>query len=165
MDFELYNLEKGYWKYQIELFERIVDLGLNKDEVNKTHRLFFDKINEFFKPTGKTIAQRKVDKALVFNQDGVELSLYQLSSGEKQLLIVLLTVLLQDEKPIILFLDEPEISLHLRWQYKLIEAIRELNPNCQVIIVTHSPSLFSHGWRNKIFWMEDILKSHKEVSA
>ena len=163
LDFELYNLEKGYWKYQIELFERIVDLGLNKDEVNKSHRLFFEKINDFFKPTGKTIAQRKLDKAIVFNQDGTELSLYQLSSGEKQLLIILMTVLLQDRQPIILLLDEPEISLHLRWQYKLIEAIRELNPNCQVVVVTHSPSLFSDGWNDRVFWIEDICKPKQKL--
>ncbi len=158
LDFILYNLEKSYWKYQIELFERIVNLGLDKNEVNKMHQLFFKKINEFFQPTGKTIGQRKTDKAIVFNQNGTELSLYQLSSGEKQLLTILLTVLFQDEKPFILLLDEPEISLHLRWQYKLIDTIRALNPNCQVIIATHSPSLFSDGWNDRVFWIEDICK-------
>ena len=158
LDFILYNLEKSYWKYQIELFERIVDLGLDKDKVNKIHQLFFKKINEFFEPTGKTIGQRKTDKAIIFNQNGTELSLYQLSSGEKQLLAILLTVLFQDEKPYILLLDEPEISLHLKWQYKLIDTIRALNPNCQIIIATHSPSLFSDGWNDRVFWIEDICK-------
>ena len=158
LDFILYNLEKSYWKYQIELFERIVDLGLYKDKVNKIHQLFFKKINEFFEPTGKKIGQRKTDKAIIFNQNGTELSLYQLSSGEKQLLAILLTILFQDEKPYILLLDEPEISLHLKWQYKLIDTIRALNPNCQIIIATHSPSLFSDGWNDRVFWIEDICK-------
>jgi predicted ATPase len=90
-----------------------------------------------------------------------------LSTGEKQLLIILLTVLCQDKKPSILLLDEPEMSLHLRWQYELIEIIRTLNPNCQIIAAVHSPSLFNDGWRNKVFWTngeKGILKpSNKAV--
>ena len=47
LDFILYNLEKSYWKYQIELFERIVDLGLDKDKVNKIQRRFYFIITYF----------------------------------------------------------------------------------------------------------------------
>lgn len=158
LDFTLYNLEQLYWKYQIELYERIVEQNLDKEKVNANHRLFVEKVNHFFSITGKTFAQRRDTKALVFKEKQTELSLYQLSSGEKQLLIILLTVLLEDQKPFVLLMDEPEISLHLNWQDELIEVIRELNPNCQIIIATHSPSLFSDGWNDRIFWMEDICK-------
>ena len=113
LDFELYNLEQRYWKYQIELYERIVDQSLDKEEVNANHRLFIEKVNRFFSVTGKTFAQRRDTKAIVFNEKETELSLYQLSSGEKQLLVILLTVLMQDQKPFVLLMDEPEISLHL----------------------------------------------------
>ena len=88
---------------------------------------------------------------------GKKLNIFELSSGEKQLLLILLTVLCQDEKPSILLMDEPEISLHLRWQYELIEIIRTLNPNCQVIIATHSPSIYGKGWRDKVFFMNQII--------
>ena len=165
LDFSLYNLEQRYWKYQIELYERIVDQNLDKDKVNANHRLFIEKVNRFFSVTGKTFAQRRDTKAIVFNEKETELSLYQLSSGEKQLLVILLTVLMQDQKPFVLLMDEPEISLHLRWQDELIEVIRELNPNCQVIIVTHSPSLFSDGWNDRIFWMEDICKPIQKLET
>lgn len=156
LDFELYTLETEYWKYQIELFERIVNQGFSKEKANRNHSLFLQKINQLFKNTGKIIGQNSKDKTIIFKQNDIELSLYDLSSGEKQLLIILLTVLLQDEKPSILLLDEPEISMHLYWQYELIEIIRTLNPNCQVIIVTHSPSIFTDGWRDRVFWIEDI---------
>ena len=74
------------------------------------------------------------------------------------MLLILLTVLCQDEQPAILLMDEPEISLHLRWQYELINIIRTLNPNCQVIIATHSPSIYGKGWRNKVFFMDKLLE-------
>ena len=56
-------------------------------------------------------------------------------------------------------MDEPEISLHIEWQNKLIEAIRSLNPNCQIIMTTHSPSIFADGWEDKLIFMEDIMKT------
>ena len=51
------------------------------------------------------------------------------SSGEKQMLVILLTVLVRNEEHCVLFMDEPEASLHIEWQQKLIGMIRGLNPN------------------------------------
>lgn len=86
------------------------------------------------------------------------ISVYQLSAGEKQLLHILLTVLLEEEKEYILLMDEPEISLHIDWQADLINYIQALNPNCQIIIVTHSPSLIISGWQNYVTNIEDVKK-------
>ena len=78
--------------------------------------------------------------------------------GEKQLLLILMRVFLMEEQPYILLMDEPEISLHIEWQYKLFEEIRHLNPNCQIITSTHSPSLFGDGWGDKLVFVEDLIK-------
>ena len=55
-------------------------------------------------------------------------------------------------------MDEPEISLHIRWQREIIDRMRQINPFCQIIIATHSPSMFGTGWGDKVFYMEDIIK-------
>ena len=55
-------------------------------------------------------------------------------------------------------MDEPEISLHISWQSKLIDTIRNLNPNCQLILTTHSPSIFAKGWQDRIIYMEDLIQ-------
>jgi predicted ATP-dependent endonuclease of OLD family len=47
-------------------------------------------------------------------------------------------------------MDEPEISLHIEWQQRLIDVIRDLNPNCQIIISNHSSSIFGQGWGDKL---------------
>jgi predicted ATP-binding protein involved in virulence len=86
------------------------------------------------------------------------LHLEQLSSGEKQLLLILLKVFLLDKKPAIIFMDELEISLHIRWQREIIDRMRQINPFCQIIIATHSPSMFGTGWGDKVVYMEDIIK-------
>ena len=85
-----------------------------------------------------------------------KIQLDQLSSGEKQMLLILTTVFLQEEKPNVLLMDEPEISLHINWQDRLIEWIRQLNPYCQVILTTHSPNIFANGWEDKIVFIQDL---------
>lgn len=144
---------------------------------------FFELINSLFKETDKYIDIDKFNNKLVFkikgtasrlmtndgyyltDNDGFYLTtgddriqLEQLSSGEKQLLLILTMVFLQDERPTILLMDEPEISLHISWQSKLIDTIRNLNPNCQLILTTHSPSIFAKGWQDRIVYMEDLIQ-------
>ena len=57
-----------------------------------------------------------------------------------------------------IFMDEPEISLHIRWQREIIDRMRQINPFCQIIIATHSPSMFGTGWGDNVVYMEDIIK-------
>ena len=67
-------------------------------------------------------------------------------------------VFLLDKKPAIIFMDELEISLHIRWQREIIDRMRQINPFCQIIIATHSPSMFGTGWGDKVVYMEDIIE-------
>ena len=84
-----------------------------------------------------------------------------MSSGEKQLLIIMLTTLLEDGEEYILIMDEPEISLHISWQYELIDWILQLNPKVQIILTTHSPMIFADGWGDKAIYMDKITKTGK----
>lgn len=127
------------------------------DNINRRIRALFETVNRLFAKTQKTIQIDPHTNHLIFIDDGEVIPLYKLSSGEKQLLLILMRVFLMEEQPYILLMDEPEISLHIEWQYKLFEEIRRLNPNCQIIISTHSPSLFGDGWGNKLVFVEDLI--------
>ncbi len=130
---------------------------------------FFTLINQMFEQTGKQVGIDPETNTLVFyltsgkdcdfhqiHHPRKYVSLEQLSSGEKQLLLILTTVFLQEERYNVLLLDEPEISLHIEWQDKLISILRQLNPNCQLILTTHSPNIFASGWEDKIVFMENL---------
>ena len=127
------------------------------DNINRRIRALFETVNRLFAKTQKTIQIDPHTNHLIFIDDGEVIPLYKLSSGEKQLLLILMRVFLMEEQPYILLMDEPEISLHIEWQYKLFEEIRRLNPNCQIITSTHSPSLFGDGWGNKLVFVEDLI--------
>ncbi len=53
--------------------------------------------------------------------------------------------------------EVPGVLLHISWQDRLIELIRELNPNCQLILTTHSPNIFANGWEDKIVFIPDLV--------
>ena len=118
------------------------------------NRKFQDMVVELFSYTRKKIDRKSND--IVFFQDGEQLLPYKLSSGEKQMLVILLTVLVRNEEHCVLFMDEPEASLHIEWQQKLIGMIRDLNPNVQLILTTHSPAVIMEGWLDAVTEVEDI---------
>ena len=68
----------------------------------------------------------------------------------------MMTTLVQDMNPCVLLMDEPEISLHIEWQQQLIQRVRSLNPNVQIIMTTHSPALIMDGWMDAVTDVEDI---------
>ena len=116
--------------------------------------MFQDLVDELFAPTAKTIIRESNE--IYFNQYGERLSPYLLSSGEKQLWVIMLTALVQECRPSVIFMDEPEISLHIEWQQRLISIVRSLNPNAQIILCTHSPAIIMDGWLDSVTEIEDI---------
>jgi predicted ATP-binding protein involved in virulence len=68
----------------------------------------------------------------------------------------LLTTLVQDMQHCVLFMDEPEISLHIEWQQQLISRVRAMNPNVQIILTTHSPAVVMDGWMDAVTEVDDI---------
>ncbi|MBO5750249.1 MAG: ATP-binding protein, partial [Bacteroidaceae bacterium] len=111
-------------------------------------------IDDLFKDTGKIIDRKSNE--IQFVQSGEVLTPYQLSSGEKQMLVIMLTVLVENGEPHALLMDEPEISLHIEWQQRLIGLIRELNPKAQIILSTHSPALIMDGWLDSVTEVNDM---------
>lgn len=169
LDTRLEKLQSDYGYYLSDLVKELTERINNNssitkqelDKINERKNLFISLVNECFAETGKELSNDSTK--LVFIKDN-SIGIYpkELSSGEKQLLIILLTVLLERGEEYILMLDEPEISMHISWQYKLIDMILQLNPNVQILLTTHSPMIFSDGWGDKAIYMEDITTNTRK---
>lgn len=161
LDWQFYLLQRRYLDYQVNIGNKMIEL-LSGDEEQRSlapslslpKRKFQDMIDELFSYTHKTIDRKSND--IVFYQNGERLLPYKLSSGEKQMLVILLTVLVRDDDHCVLFMDEPEASLHIEWQQKLIGMIRNLNPNVQLILTTHSPAVIMEGWLDAVTEVSEI---------
>ena len=166
LDFQLFQLQRKYLDYQVNVGNRIIaalqsgtpDAAQRAQQMSEPKRRFQDIIDELFSETGKRII--RTENEIRFTQIGETLVPYQLSSGEKQMLAILLTVLVEDNENYVLFMDEPEVSLHVEWQQRLIELILSLNPNVQIILTTHSPALVMNGWMDRVTEASDITDNN-----
>ena len=159
LDFQLFHLQRKYLDYQVNIGNRIIaelQAG-NPDaaqQLSMQKKRFQDIVDDLFSETGKKIV--RTENEIRFSQIGETLMPYQLSSGEKQILAILLTVLVEDNQSYVLFMDEPEVSLHIEWQKRLIDLCLELNPNVQIILTTHSPAVVMNGWVDSVTEVSDI---------
>lgn len=162
LDWQLFQLQRKYLDYQVNIGNRIIavlqsgepDAAQRAQALSEPKKMFQDIVDDLFRETGKTIIRNANE--IKFNQIGEVLQPYQLSAGEKQMLAILLTVLVEDNQPYVLFMDEPEISLHFEWQKQLISLVLRLNPNIQIIMTTHSPAVVMDGWTDRVTEVNDI---------
>lgn len=162
LDWQLYLIQRRYLDYQVNVGNRMIALLTSGDpearekatEAANLKNRFQDMVDELFAETGKRIDRQSNE--LQFIQYNEKLPPYLLSSGEKQILLILLTALTEDQEHYVLFMDEPEASLHFEWQKRLISLVRELNPNAQIMLTTHSPALIMDGWEDAVTEVGDI---------
>lgn len=162
LDWQLYLVQRRYLDYQVNVGNRMISLLTSGDPETRVKAMeaanlknrFLDIVDELFAETGKRID--RTSNELAFLQYDEKLSPYVLSSGEKQMLLILLTVLTEDQEPYVLFMDEPEASLHFEWQKQLISIVRELNPQAQMLLTTHSPAMIMDGWEDAVTEVSDI---------
>ncbi|MGL5351439.1 MAG: AAA family ATPase [Cetobacterium sp.] len=110
-----------------------------KDKVSEETNEIFEELELDIKMIGFTPDEK--DLPLFSNSFGEVFDINGLSSGEKQLFMRALTLKMIEAENAIILIDEPEISLHPKWQQKIIKIYQNIGDNNQVIIATHSPHI------------------------
>lgn len=96
LDWQLYQLQRRYLDYQVNIGNRIIECltsGNPEDQMRAAQmsypkKKFQDLMDDLFGETGKKIIRQSNE--ILFEQDGDTLYPYQLSSGEKQILVICL---------------------------------------------------------------------------
>ena len=155
-------------RYELAEFKWLSDIAYN-DEFSKALKVYFDdcdekykifepfinKLDAFIDIVNKRLAFKKivVDKecGITVEDDSAanrNLKLSQLSSGEKQEIILFYELIFESDKNLLLLIDEPEISLHIAWQRKFMDDLEKVVnlSEIQVIVATHSPQLINNRW-------------------
>src|SRR5579859_2625536 len=113
------------------------------DELAQKIDLLTKIINDHF--LYKTMAINK-EKGLVFTtENGTNLPLEDLSSGEQHELVLFYDLLFRVTPGSLVLIDEPEVSLHVVWQERFLKAIGKVTnlTDIDVIIATHSPDIIN----------------------
>lgn len=150
---------------QLEKIDKITDYGNkyaeNIAKLKEPITRFVNSVNLFFNEGSKEIIvdgqgdiKIKINSELKTKINNV----FELSSGEKQLIIILahLAFCKNSRKSEVFVIDEPELSLHISWQEIFVDALLEASPNTQFIMATHAPAILAKKERKE--WCESLTK-------
>lgn len=125
-----------------------IDLEYLKNAVAETRdkasvEAYITKCNEYlvnsrFEKTGEK------DFSIVNKFSGEILEDHQLSTGEQQIIYIFSRLFLARSKKLILLFDEPELSLSLIWQRRILKDIVDSGRCSFLFVITHSPFTFDN---------------------
>jgi predicted ATP-dependent endonuclease of OLD family len=107
-------------------------------------RRYLNSVNGFLSDSGKGLSfDTSGNLQVEISDDPKPRPITALSSGERQVVVILthLAFNRQAKRANILIIDEPELSLHLRWQELFVDSVTGASPGVQLILATHSPSI------------------------
>lgn len=110
-----------------------------KEQVAKEINGIFDILDIDVKLKG--VSKDETSTPIFTNSSGDEFDINGLSSGEKQLFLRTLAIKMLEPENSIILIDEPELSLHPKWQSKIIKVYERIGKNNQIIVATHSPHI------------------------
>lgn len=130
--------------YSLTLLEAYVETQESKSQAREliTKRIFeFEKIMDDFL-IGKTVRVDAKSGLSISTNEGL-ISETDLSSGEFHFLYMMVSALLCQRTGTIIAIDEPELSLHVTWQRKLIKALTNCASGASPLFMfaTHSMAI------------------------
>lgn len=121
-------------------------LEIFKDTARKLE-ILLNVINKRFKHK-KLCIDKKDGLIIKTNNNNRIINLIDLSSGEQNELIIFYNLLFKTNQNDIVLIDEPEISLHIAWQQRLIDDLKDIakESGISLVISTHSPDIIGDNW-------------------
>lgn len=157
---EIYQEEN---KFLLYLLSRLIDIYNSYEIYDQGIKSFVEVCNSYLRD--KQFSYNEADLILDLEssektgqiQEVIDLDI--LSSGEKQLVALFATIYLDPQKRFMMFIDEPELSLSIYWQRKLLPDVMK-SPNCYFLFaVTHSPFIFDNELQEYTTGMNEFVRS------
>lgn len=154
-----YNISdiKGLEEQDIFQEEHSKALKIYFDDFDKKYKVFEEFIDQLDLFTNIINSRLKYKEIKISREKGIvvhksdnhdQLKLNQLSSGEKQEIVLFYELIFESDKNIHLLIDEPEISLHIAWQLKFMNDLLRIaeKKRFKVTVATHSPQIINNHW-------------------
>lgn len=140
---------------------RITELANEQESIpmGEIRKAVFREINEIFEILDLDIKISGISKnaksiPIFTNSAGDKFDINELSSGEKQLFLRTLAIKMLNPENSIILIDEPELSLHPKWQQRIVDVYKKIGKNNQIIIATHSPHILGSVKKENIMLLD-----------
>ena len=140
---------------------KIIEMANDQEDtpMQEIRTAVFKEINEIFEILDLDIKISGISKnaksiPIFTNSSGDKFDINELSSGEKQLFLRTLAIRMLNPENSIILIDEPELSLHPKWQQRIVDVYRKIGKNNQIIIATHSPHILGSVRKENIILLD-----------
>lgn len=145
----LINLNSVQFRRINKILKKFEEFENSSSTTLVTINKFLSITNSFLKDSAKELVFKEDTAELTFNAldknskvIGEFKDLKYLSSGEQQILILFSYLAFNSNDGRIFIIDEPELSLHIKWQEEFLTELERISPkSTQIIVATHSPIL------------------------
>ena len=131
-----------------DIQKRVEQVTKERESLLKPFSVLGERIRDIFQYEGI-----RVTKEITLGEAKEAIESDKLSAGEKQMLSFLCYNTFNDNAAI--FIDEPELSLHVDWQRRLLPTLLEQETGNQFFIATHSPFIYAKYPDKEILLGED----------
>jgi predicted ATPase len=130
---------------RVEIIYRFIEtFNKQNEKIFSNVKRYQDLVNSFFSDGNKKLDFTSNGTVIVGLPNDLQRPLTALSSGESHILVILTQLFFNPKRETanILIIDEPELSLHIKWQESFVSAVQTASERLQIILATHSPSIF-----------------------
>lgn len=154
--------------YLVYFLDQLYSVYQEQERLDTAIKKFRDVCNGYLKEKQFVYDESRVDLNIYRTEKNITLQkeenivdLNNLSSGEKQIVALFAQIYLDIDKKFVMLLDEPELSLSIYWQEKLLSDIWE-SGRCEFLFaVTHSPFIFRKSMSEYVVGMQEFLKNRE----
>ncbi|MBC6980454.1 AAA family ATPase [Caulobacter sp. 17J80-11] len=145
-------------KWLAHFFIKLMEVNESIQERERPMRSLVETLSKYFTPTKRVLYDVEKYHFSIMAGPEKELFLSDLSSGEKQLVSVLSLLHFSKFSKMNVFIDEPELSLSVPWQFDFLPDIAKA-PSCsQVFAVTHSPFIYDNTMSSDVIDFVDCFE-------
>jgi len=141
--------------FTMRLRNQLSEIEAKRTEFRRPLEMLNQYIDSYFLEKSVRVSE------LVLGTNSNRVPIDRLSAGEKNFLSFLVYALSNPEAAI--FIDEPELTLHIDWQRQLLGIIRHIAPNVQIFVATHSPAIRA-AYPDKKFWLNEQFEEEAEFA-
>jgi energy-coupling factor transporter ATP-binding protein EcfA2 len=153
----LSELSNGRGIDTTQITKKLKDLENKREQERRPLTILSKYIDDFFFEKSVKITE---EFKLGTHPNSVDIE--YLSAGEKNFLSFLVYAMGTPNR--VMFIDEPELTLHMDWQRVLLPIMLELAPHTQFFIATHAATIYSN-YPNRDIWLDSQIKEENVVEA
>lgn len=152
------KIEKEHDKVVCHYFLKLYESHQELNKKEASIRDFVTVCNRYLENKTMYYDSPNFDFSITSNYDGHNIKLFQLSSGEKQIVSLFSHLYLSNQSNYLVLIDEPELSLSVKWQKTFLEDVKDGAYCYGLIAVTHSPFIFENSLDDFAHGIEEFRK-------